>query len=548
MDTIKKSVLCDATPSWNGYNYQGKVGLYVCLKNILVQAQKGVTTTHFSSYVDEHNIEYEWIEDFAIKRNECYLSLHQVKHKSENNFTDHTEAISTILYRKNGVISDTDIFKYFRFKSKKKGDTEKAKAQVKNQIKNHGLIDKNGRLDKNWKTNIVAVNKLYRDEIEKCFIDFESLTNKAFSSSSTYFHTAEDVKPPKDNIEDVVGIPKLLVTGLTKPKSLACKNIYLSFDIQHTYELALSDSQLNHRLETTIKEILKLLHQNKVFSDSDIKLYKTALCSLIDQNLVIRHQHIRNKIDSNTPYLQKIKPSIYFRDIVTTLEKVFRELDMEYWNLICRDNFETAYKEQLDEIYEGVKLANSEDETNLYHEYVDRLEDMRINVIDRYFPNDCISFLRQIYPHLALGSEEHQFYNSISNVDEIKSVFLDFIQEVNKPIERLTINCHKNIFEFQPSCIDFNISRDRRRMIEIDKVKKGLADNANNQTLVHKNVDYIVVNSTNENDVINAGIKKITEVESYEKTLSPLKESDKFTERKNIKFIDSRKALGEING
>jgi hypothetical protein len=34
-----KSVLHDATPSWNGYNYQGKVGLYVCLVNILKQAQ-----------------------------------------------------------------------------------------------------------------------------------------------------------------------------------------------------------------------------------------------------------------------------------------------------------------------------------------------------------------------------------------------------------------------------------------------------------------------------------------------------------------------------
>ena len=34
-----KSVLHDATPSWNGYNYQGKVGLYVCLVNIQKQAQ-----------------------------------------------------------------------------------------------------------------------------------------------------------------------------------------------------------------------------------------------------------------------------------------------------------------------------------------------------------------------------------------------------------------------------------------------------------------------------------------------------------------------------
>tara|TARA_R110002094_G_scaffold208489_1_gene179011 strand:+ start:12824 stop:12982 length:159 start_codon:yes stop_codon:yes gene_type:complete len=34
-----KSILHDETPSWNGYNYQGKVGLYVCLVNIQKQAQ-----------------------------------------------------------------------------------------------------------------------------------------------------------------------------------------------------------------------------------------------------------------------------------------------------------------------------------------------------------------------------------------------------------------------------------------------------------------------------------------------------------------------------
>ena len=127
-------------------------------------------------------------------------------------------------------------------------------------------------------------------------------------------------------------------------------------------------------------------------------------------------------------------------------------------------------------------------------------------------------------------------------------MFFDFIQEVKKPIEMLTLTCHKSSFEFQPSCIDFNLSNERRKQLEIEKVKKGLADNYSNQSLLYQNVDYIVVNSTGPQDVIPAGIQKITEVDSYESTTFALEESDKFTERKDVSFVDSRKALGEING
>lgn len=548
MTVETKSILHDATPSWNGYNYQGKVGLYVCLENILSQARKGVDATSFVLFLNEHHIEYEWIEDFAIKKNDTYLSLHQVKHKGKNNFNDHVEAILTILYRKNGVLPDTDIFKYFTFKSRNKGDVDTIKESIKSEIRTHKLIDAQGKLDTNWRVNVKNVDSKYSSELEKCVGDFELLTQKAFSSSITYFHTADKVAPPFDDISKIKGIPSNLVAGLANPKSLSCKEIHLSFDNQNTYDLALSDDELNHNLAEQIGELLRLLHTGKSFLEADVKLYKTALCALVDQNLVKRHQHIRDKVDKDIPYLRRTKPSIYFSDIVNELRNTIRNMGEAYWNLICRESFEKAYNEQLEEIYDDVRDSDSGADIELYHQYVDRLESVKINVIDFYFPNNCVEFLRQIYPHQVLTSEPHHFYSSISNTDKIKTVFFDFIQKVTKPIEKLTLNSYKDSFEFQPSCIDFHISDERRKRLEIEKVKKGLADNSNLQSLVHKNVDFIVVNSTDPEDIISAGIKKITEVDSYELSSPGLKESDKFTERKEVNFVDSRKALGDING
>lgn len=547
MSTVTKSVLHDATPSWNGYNYQGKVGLYVCLENILAEARKGVNVTSFELFLREHHIEYEWIEDFAIKKKDTYLSLHQVKHQGENNFQNHVEAIATILYRKNAVLSDTDIFKYFTFKSRKKGDAATIKESIKSELSTYKLIDNKGKLDTNWRAKIISVDNRYRTELDKCFSDFELLVQKAFSSSITYFHTADKVAIPPDDIINISGIPSNLVGGLINSKSLSCKNIHLSFDSQTAYNLALSDDDLNYKLDENIRHLLALFHREEQFVAEDIKLYKTALCSLIDQHLMKRHQHIRDKADKDTPYFMRTKPSIYFYDIFEELKKTYHEHNSQYWNLVCRDNLELAYKEKLDEL--DYLLSNSLIEYDLYCQYKSNVEFLKIDIIEQYLPNDCVNFLKKIYPHRTRsGLLEHQFYNVISEPKKIKTVFLNFIQKIMKPsFQKLTLSCSNNIYIYQPSCIDFNESDDLQRNIEIDKARKGLAENIGCQLSIQENVDFIVVNSTGADDVIPAGISKITDVDGYEVT-SVKKESDKFTERKEVNFVDSRKALGDING
>ena len=549
MTGITKSVLHDATPSWNGYNYQGKVGLYVCLVNILNETRKGVDSPTFGTFLDEHHIEYEWIEDFAIKKNGTYLSLHQVKHKAGNNFNDHVEAISTIIHRKNSVLADTDIFKYFNFNGVKTGYPARIKAIIKNRIISNKLVDINGVLNSNWKVNLQSVDLKYRNNINKCLCDFELLSQKAFSTSSTYFHTAEMVNPPAGNISQINGIPTHLVGGLAQPKSLYCQKIFLSFDNRPEYDLALSDDELNEQLERQIKALLEIFHPGiSGFSPEVIGLYKTALCALIDQNLVIRHQHVRDKLDKDIPYLQRTKPSIYFKEIVRELKNTYRVQNDAYWNLVCRENFEKAYKEQIEDIY--FLLVNSVIDSKTYHNYTTRLESVRLNVIQQYFPNDCVSFLRRIYPHVSPGTLEHQYYSEISEPKKIKSVFFNFIKKIEKPSGKLTLECKDKFFEYQPSCINFNETDPESEFIEIERVKKGLADNKGSESYIFTNVDYIVVNLTDKkkSKIVSAGIEKITEVESYEQINSGIKNSDKITQSKDVSFMDNRRALGEING
>lgn len=83
---------CDATPSWSGYNYQGKVALYVVLDKICELYKAGK-----KAEISDFNLELEWIEDFSLIRkigdSNVYNSIHQVKALDTTEIKDYGEAV-----------------------------------------------------------------------------------------------------------------------------------------------------------------------------------------------------------------------------------------------------------------------------------------------------------------------------------------------------------------------------------------------------------------------------------------------------------------------
>ncbi len=82
----------DATPSWSGYNYQGKVALYVVLDKICELYLAGNIADISNFY-----LELEWLEDFSLihktaDKNE-YKSIHQVKALDTNDINKYREAV-----------------------------------------------------------------------------------------------------------------------------------------------------------------------------------------------------------------------------------------------------------------------------------------------------------------------------------------------------------------------------------------------------------------------------------------------------------------------
>ena len=57
---------------WEDYEYQGHIALYIALTNIYDLLQSGKS-------ISGYGLQIEWEEDFSIRKNAEYISLHQVK-------------------------------------------------------------------------------------------------------------------------------------------------------------------------------------------------------------------------------------------------------------------------------------------------------------------------------------------------------------------------------------------------------------------------------------------------------------------------------------
>lgn len=80
----------DATPTWSGFNYQGKLAIFHTLK-----LMNSLNEREYNNY----ELELEWFEDFAIKKDGIYESVHQVKAYNSNSINKYEEAICGLFRR-----------------------------------------------------------------------------------------------------------------------------------------------------------------------------------------------------------------------------------------------------------------------------------------------------------------------------------------------------------------------------------------------------------------------------------------------------------------
>ncbi|EJB8495365.1 hypothetical protein VXG46_000714 [Acinetobacter baumannii] len=541
-DISKKKSLFDATFSWNGYIYQGNVGLYVCLFEIEKKLKSNKSVEDSLNYLYEYSIEYEWLEDFSIKVKDKYLSLHQVKNYSSDKIEDYIEAIETILNRKTKIISVNDLKSYLQIKKPKKSDKNYIDNKIKDVFKKLieiKCIDSNHKFNDTYNLQDFDVVDIKKEYVEDFFKEFKDFTDNAFNETSIYLHSSEKIKTPEKTYENysISNIHNKSISGL---KTLSNLKIYMNFDTGVDYSLNLSDNELDKKNKELIGSIINEIHGPNILEEIDIDIYYFALQEHVRKNIQQRHIDIKNKLNEGVSLYKCEKKSINFKFFIDTLSEKFISQNENYWKIYCRKKFKKSYDDHMGILLDA--LENDEnDEKDLIEKYINNIEIIASHEFDEIINNDPIGFLQKISCDV-LRSDNERFYEELGESDKITQNFFSLIQEIEKIDPKIQYKC-KKLKAYQPTSMSFRDNQSSLIMSRQYKAIQKININYDSKFIDLSKTDYLIVNvpSKFENRFDNVPVRIPSIIEGE------LPSEDLITEDKFVKFISHTKAIKELS-
>ncbi len=535
-----KSALHDATPSWNGFIYQGKVGLYVCLKIILDKLQTSPTDEAFTRFLDLYSIEYEWIEDFSIKVNNVYESLHQVKHKAGTAFSSHISAIVTILNRKQKILSETDFNKYIKFDIADKDELLAKIHTTFDLMTASGYINEHKQLEDNWQVIEEDINHVDSVDLKKLLTEFQDFSENAFDNSKVYFHTSEAVTLPQQDMNLYAGIPDSHKGSVNGLRTLSTLDIYLGFDAQQDYELALSDQLIEQKLLNLIHEILLKVQSAEEYLDDDKKMFLAALYEILDQHIVSRHKNIRASNIQGEGFLEQ-REQLNFSQLFDVLRLKLRNTNEKYWELFCRQNFEQAFIDHIDSIQLRIDRNQNKAQSEVH---LERLQQFRTDVLSKY-SKKFTSLLRLLFPHkVQKNLSNNAFYSSLTEKSKIMEVFLFFIQKVDEDQKEL-LHKHSHSLAYHPTCIDISHGDEFSWENNIEQCRYAIAENEYLRD--YFGATHIVIQANQAHDISNVDVDLQTIVDQIDMDKTDNIEN-KINNFSKLKFEKVDTAIEVLNG
>ncbi|HCG7184536.1 TPA: hypothetical protein NJ331_004419 [Vibrio parahaemolyticus] len=530
-DTQFKSPLFDATATWNGFSYQGKVGLYVCLKLI---NDALLRNEDIDEFCEQYSIEFEWLEDFSILKNDQYISHHQVKHYNDDKFSSYIDAIVTILARQQGRISENDLFKYISYYAQgstkefnKKGYIEK----LVSRLIEENVVDQHRFIIANNLSNLDGYNDDVVTAVNNYLDDFITIKDQ-YLNGCVYVHTSKKIITPNKDLSAYKDIKKSKVSlEHGSKRTLKSQNIICSFDSNSDYELAFDDAELTKKLIFFAESILQHHKSTHSLTPEILTIYVASIKDRIDKYVEQRHEDLRR--DETISLSEIVKRKLMFTEILTCLRtELIDESNDDYWELICRENFENAFQKQIDFLDE----ENLVERRNLYRHYK--------TTYDKYIKQGKLTLLlKALKPHLPVcnnASKSNYYHQHIASENDISIAYLSFLENLNIEHD----DCFffpKNGKYYHASTISVNhsIPRHTKKAIETLKV-----DFKERYIYLNKDTDFIVIDSPN-NTEFSGRLDKFVEVPNvldYEVT-----EKKHITSTKDLTFVHYELAQEKLN-
>ncbi|PSV47916.1 ABC-three component system protein [Photobacterium sp. GB-36] len=379
----------DASPSWSGFNYQGKVALYYALT--LINADP--VGTDFS----DHALMLEDNEDFEILCNGNSVSVHQVKAYNSSSYGKYSDALLEItleLYKQPRVIGKIHTWKKINSKS--------------------NLPD----LENSIKDDLKVLLDQYRNTNPK---DGSSIIEKAVSTDRNKPKQAAILKAafPGSTAVQLFEILNSIYRG--QNDAINRLDSYLYDDGNRFCEL----EEINEKIKSEISIALEA-HNITCTAEQLEKTFHFFL-GMMDRYIIQRHKTKQ----------QEEKISIAFNEIVKALENDHEDIGDEYLAYEFKNQF--AY--QIDEY-----ISDPDDYTYPEENVLCNLKEASKFLLN-LSPMDLWAYYRSFCPHIDLAHDHNMKNAFATDLQGIRYVLIRILHEIN--FGRASHNASKYNFSYR---------------------------------------------------------------------------------------------------
>ncbi|WP_413493634.1 ABC-three component system protein [Shewanella baltica] len=379
----------DASPSWSGFNYQGKVALYYALS--LINADPVGTDFSDRALMLEDN------EDFEILCNGNSVSIHQVKAYNSSAYSKYSDALLEItleLHKQPGVIGKIHTWKQINSKP----NLQDLENSIKDDLK--VLLDE------------------YRDTNPK---DGSSIIEKAVSTDSYRPKQAAILKAalPELTAAELFDVLNFIHGG--QSDAINRLDSYLYEDNNRFCDL----EEVNVKIKSGISIALEA--RNITCTSEQLEKTFHYFLGMMDRYIIQRHKTKQ----------QEEKISIAFNEIIEVLENDHEDIGFEY----LAYEFKNQFAHQIDEY-----ISDPDDYTDPEENVICNLKEAS-NFLLNLSPMELWAYYRSFCPHINLAHDNNTTNAFATDFIGIRYVLIRILHEIN--FDRASHNASKYNFSYR---------------------------------------------------------------------------------------------------
>lgn len=375
----------DASATWSGFNYQGKVALYHTLTLI---KQKLINDNSYDF------INYELIlenhEDFDIKSPRGYESFHQVKAINQTAFSTYENALFAMLLQldKPTHLSVTGYLHTWKPLRWNGNDvfTVKLKEIIKKVTDNHEDSPNDSIITKAFTNDLVTNKKI-------------KILRQAIVEDS--------------RLVDAIGVERILSQAYASNLDTVVTNRVKQYDYGDALACDISDIDL--KVKGAITEINHVL--NRPQNNEALDKIFCALLAKLDENIITKHSNLNANGETPIPFTEIIE---------VVIDDSLRDSDDAYLSSRFKLQFIKAFEEFIDDdelCPPDTARAYSDDESNL---------NVAMKILLNLSASDLWYYFKKLNPHIALDTKSTLDNALLTNIDNLRQYFFVIFSEMCK--------------------------------------------------------------------------------------------------------------------